>query len=150
MILGLTSPVAPPVTGRRLAGAPDAGTSPAAMAARTAARPRPVRISSRAARSQHSSALIDTDSPVRRTRPRTTSSQEPNTRAAHRGWTDSKNARSTGPVASSRVVKMIRRPDRMAGVWVAIFTPATRIRAPAGQWCSSAERVTPSWWSSSV
>ncbi len=150
MILGFTSPVPSPVTARRLAGPPERGTSPAAMAARTAAMPRPVRISSRAARSQHSSALMDTDSPVRRTRPRTTSSQEPNTRAAHRGWTDSKKARSTGPVASSRVVKMIRRPDRMAGVCVAIFTPATRIRSPARQRCSPAERVTPSWPSRSV
>ena len=39
---------------------------------------------------------------------------------------------------------MILIPDRMAGVCVAIFTPATRIRAPARQRCRPAERTTPS------
>lgn len=42
---------------------------------------------------------------------------------AQASWLSSKNARSTRPVPSSRVVKMTRRPERMGGVWVAALAP---------------------------
>ncbi len=63
--------------------------------------------------------------PVRRSTPRTSSSQELNTVAAYGPWTSSKNVASTAPVASSRVRNTTRRPDRIGGVWVATLTPAT-------------------------
>ena len=106
---------------------------PAAIAARTAARPPATRISSRAGMSQHSVAFTVTaigPAPARRTRPRTSSSQEPNSLAAHRSCTDSKNARSTRPTASSRDAKMIRWPERTAGVCVATFAPGHQDRLP--------------------
>ena len=103
------------------------------------------RISSRAGMSQHSVAFTVTaigPAPARRTRPRTSSSQEPNSRDAHRSCTDSKNARSTRPTASSRDAKMIRWPERTAGVCVATFAPATSTVSPFPQPSRSAERTT--------
>ncbi len=108
--------------------------------------PPATRISSRAGRSQHSVALTVTaigPAPARRTRPRTSSSQEAKSLAAQRSCTDSKNARSTRPAASSSEAKMIRWPDRTAGVCVATLAPATRIVSPFSRSGRSAERTTP-------
>ena len=94
-------------------------------------RPRPPRSATGRASPDSSHAPVarsDTPrGPVRRTTPRTSSSQEWKTVAAYGPWTSSKNVASTGPVASSRVRKTTRRPDRIGGVWVATLTPATRI-----------------------
>ena len=76
--------------------------------------------------SQHPVARSETPrGPVRRSSPRTTSSQEWNTVAAYGPCASSKNVASTGPLPSSRVRNTTRRPDRIGGVWVATLTPAT-------------------------
>ena len=64
--------------------------------------------------------------------------------AAYGPCTSSKNVASTGPVASSRVRKTTRRPERIGGVWVATLTPATSRSARLRRCSRSRERVTPS------
>ena len=80
---------------------------------------------------------------MRRSTPRTTSIQEWKTVDAYGPCTSSKKVASTGPVASSRVTKTTRRPDRMGGVWVATFTPATSTSCWLRQRSRSRARVTP-------
>src|SRR5919107_1207362 len=97
-----------------------------AMKSATASRPPSCQIPCNVGSSQQPVARSETPCrPVRRSTPRTTSSQEWNTVAAYGPWTSSKNVASTGPVESSRVRKITRRPERIGGVWVATLTPAT-------------------------
>lgn len=63
---------------------------------------------------------------------------------AHAAWLSSKKARSTRPVPSSSVVKMTRLPDRIGGVWVAAFAPATSTVCPCSAERSRCAETTPS------
>ena len=121
-----TAPVPGGSTAGRAATAPPARRRPA----RERRRPLPPRARPCTPSSQQPVARIETPrGPVRRTSPRTSSSQEENTVAAYGPWASSKKVASTGPVASSRVRKTTRRPQRTGGVWVATFTPATSTSA---------------------
>ena len=107
-----------------------ASVAPSASAARQASSSRP--------RSQQPVARMDTPrGPVRRTLPRTSTIHEANTVAAYGPCASSKKVASTGPVESSRVRKITRRPERTGGVCVATLTPATRISA----WLRCCSRV---------
>ena len=115
---------AAPAMASSLAAGKPSGT--VAMNSRTACIPSACHSAWSSGSSQQPVARKDTPRrPVRRSSPRTISSQEWNTVAAYGPWASSKNVASTGPVASSRVRKMTRRPDRIGGVWVATLTPAT-------------------------
>ncbi len=96
-------------------------------------------------RSQAISPTTVRRGPRASTVPRTRSRPWWKTVWAHRSWESSKKARSTSPLPSSRVTKMIRRPDAMGGGWVEARTSATRTRCPgasrAGA-CGPARRTT--------
>ena len=63
--------------------------------------------------------------------------------AAQGPWASSKNVAPIGPIASSRVTTMTRRPERTGGVWVAALTPATSTSERLRQANRSQARVTP-------
>jgi error-prone DNA polymerase len=117
----------------------------ACMSSHTASSPPLSQASCSTGNSQQPTACMDTPrGPVRRTSPCTTSSQEWKTVVAQPTWASSKKVASSGPVASSSVTKMTRRPERIGGVWVATFTPATSTSCRLRQPSRSRARVVPS------